>query len=193
MSSLVVMSIPVAAYAIVVRFVGKAGGREIAKHLGLTLGERRYYWWALAFSVVGVFASILVWRLIPSELLDGGNLAQQRFVGRPLTVASVGSALVFGFLETGLGEELFFRGLIAGWLGRRMNLWSANAIQAVIFTLPHLLILTADLRLWPIAVFVPFVAGLAQGWLRLASGSTVPGWLTHGIGNIVSAIVVMMI
>jgi membrane protease YdiL (CAAX protease family) len=192
MPSLLAMCIPVVVFAIVVRLVGRLSGREIAKCLGLTLGEGRYYLWALAFSVVGVFASILVWELIPSELLDGGNLAQQRFVGRPLTVAGIGSALAFGFLETGLGEELLFRGLIAGCLGRRMKLWPANVIQAAIFTLPHLLILTADLGLWPVAVFFPFVAGLANGWLRLASGSIVPGWLTHGIGNVVSAIVVML-
>jgi membrane protease YdiL (CAAX protease family) len=192
MSSLVVWCIPVVVFAVVVRFVGKLIGREIAKRLGLTLGEKRYYLWALVFSVVGVFASILVWRLMSSELRDGGNLAQQRFVGQPLTIASIASALVFGFLETGLGEELFFRGLIAGWLGRRVKFWPANVIQAAIFTLPHLFILTADLSLWPVAVFVPFVAGLAQGWLRLASGSIVPGWLTHGIGNVVSAIVVML-
>ena len=93
MSSLVIWCIPVVAFAIVVRFVGKLSGREIAKRLGLTLGEKRYYLWALVFSVVGVFASILVWRLIPSELRDGGNLAQQRFVGQPLTIASIASAL----------------------------------------------------------------------------------------------------
>lgn len=75
-------------------------------------------------------------------MLTEQNVGVSRFVDQPLTATNILSALVYGLFETGLGEELFFRGLIGGWLGRRTRLWIANAIQTAIFTLPHLLLLT---------------------------------------------------
>lgn len=121
------------------------------------------------------------------------GVAYSRFVGRPLTAMSFLSTLFFGLFETGLGEELFFRGLIGGWFGRRTRLWMANVIQAAIFTLPHLLLLTIEPHLWPIAFALPFISGLMLGWLRLKSGSIFPGWIVHGFGNVFSALIVMRI
>ncbi|WP_367280875.1 lysostaphin resistance A-like protein [uncultured Chloroflexus sp.] len=126
-------------------------------------------------------------------MLTEQNLGVSRFVGQPLTATNILSALVYGLFETGLGEELFFRGLIGSWLGRRTRLWIANAIQAAIFTLPHLLLLTIEPRLWPIAFSLPFVSGLMMGWIRLKSESIVPGWIMHGLVNTFSIITVMRI
>ncbi|WP_366949926.1 CPBP family intramembrane glutamic endopeptidase [uncultured Chloroflexus sp.] len=126
-------------------------------------------------------------------MLTEQNLGVSRFVGQPLTATNILSALVYGLFETRLGEELFFRGLIGSWLGRRTRLWIANAIQAAIFTLPHLLLLTIEPRLWPIAFSLPFVSGLMMGWIRLKSESIVPGWIMHGLVNTFSIITVMRI
>ena len=46
-------------------------------------------------------------------------------------------ALLYGVVKTGFAEELLFRGLIAGSLGRRLPLVWANLLQALIFLLPH--------------------------------------------------------
>lgn len=193
MTSLIIYSIPAIIYALVVKLKDRTNGREIARRLGLTLGEGRYYFWALGFTLLGIVISVGVLQLIPASVLNEKNVATSRFVGQSLTVMNFLSALFFGLFKTGLGEELFFRGLIGGWFGRRTKLWVANAIQAAIFTLPHLLLLTIELRLWPIAFALPFVSGLMLGWLRLKSGSIVPGWMVHGLGNTFSAIAVMSI
>jgi membrane protease YdiL (CAAX protease family) len=50
-------------------------------------------------------------------------------------------ALLYGFVKTGLPEELFFRGLISGGLSRRFSPLWANLGQALIFLVPHLLVL----------------------------------------------------
>jgi membrane protease YdiL (CAAX protease family) len=168
-------------------------GHEIALRLGLTLGKGRYYLWGLGFALLGIVISIGVLKLIPANVMNDKIIATSRFVGQPLTLMTFLSALFYGIFETSFGEELIFRGLIGGLLDRRTKFWVANVIQAVIFTLPHLLILTIDLRLWPIAFALPFVSGLMLGWLRLKSGSIVPGWIMHGLGNIFSAIAVMSI
>ncbi len=193
MTSLIIYSIPVIIYALVVKLKERTNGREIARRLGLTLGKGRYYFWAFGFTFLGIVMSVAILRLIPASVLNEKNVATSQFVGQPLTGMNFLSALFFGLFKTGLGEELLFRGLISGLFGRRTKLWIANAFQAAIFTLPHLLLLTINLRLWPIALVLPFVSGLILGWLRLKSGSIVPGWIVHGLSNTFSAIAMMSI
>ena len=93
--------------------------RDIAGRLGLVAGERGAYRWAGALSLVAIGTSVVTWSLMPAGLADDPNLATSSFVGRPLTLMSFPAATVYGLIETGLGEELLFRGLIGGWLGRR--------------------------------------------------------------------------
>jgi len=40
-----------------------------------------------------------------------------------------------------LGEEVFFRGLLGGYLERRFGFMKGNTMQAFVFLLPHLLLL----------------------------------------------------
>ena len=93
--------------------------RDIAGRLGLVAGERGAYRWAGALSLVAIGTSVVTWSLMPAGLADDPNLATSSSVGRPLTLMSFPAATVYGLIETGLGEELLFRGLIGGWLGRR--------------------------------------------------------------------------
>lgn len=86
---------------------------------------------------------------------------------------------------------MLFRGLIGGWLGRRLRFGAANGIQAFVFTLPRLLLLTEALHLWPVVFLGPFPMGLMAGWLRLKSSSIFPGWIVHGLGNVFVAMRVM--
>ena len=192
MTSLVLYSIPLVIYAFVAKWNSRSEWRDIAQQLGLVVGQKSYYWWALGFAFLGIAFAWVVHFTIPESIKSEQLMAMSRFVGERLTATNVLALFVFGMIETGLGEELFFRGLIAGWLGRRQKLWVTNVIQAAIFTLPHLLVLTVDMRLWPLAVLSPFVAGLMTGWLRLESGSIVPGWLVHGLSNVAAAIFVML-
>ena len=85
-----------------------------------------------------------------------------------------------------LGEEIFFRGLLGGWLIRRFGFRNGNLIQALIFLLPHFLLLLVGLDLWPILA-VQFVAGWLLGWLRFRSESILPGWLAHSLINALGA------
>lgn len=80
-------------------------------------------------------------------------------------------------------EEFFFRGLIAGSLSRRLSLVWANVLQAIIFLLPHLLILRSAPELAGVLLLV-FVGALFKGWVRIKSGSILGSWLIHAAMNV---------
>ncbi len=88
-----------------------------------------------------------------------------------------------------VGEEILFRGLIGGVLIRRLGFWVGNTAQAVVFLLPHALLLAVDPRIWPILP-VQFLAGWMLGWLRHRSGSVLPGALVHAAVNLLVGVLV---
>lgn len=113
------------------------------------------------------------------------------YAGVPLTAGNLFVAFWNTAVVTALSEEILFRGFLAGLLHRRMPLGWANLAQATLFVLPHLLILTVDVRLWPFAVVSPLISGLIFGWLRLRYGSIYPGWIVHGIANFAAVLGMM--
>ncbi len=92
-------------------------------------------------------------------------------------------ALLYGVIKTGFPEELLFRGLIAGSLSRRFSLLWANLAQALIFFLPHLLVLRIMPEMWGILPVI-FAGALFLGWVRIKSGSIIGAWLIHASGNV---------
>jgi membrane protease YdiL (CAAX protease family) len=92
-------------------------------------------------------------------------------------------ALLYGVVKTGFPEELLFRGLIAGSLSRRLPLRWANLGQALIFSIPHLLVLRVMPEMWGILPVV-FAGSLLLGWIRIKSGSIIGSWLMHASGNV---------
>lgn len=189
-----VISIPVVIYGIIVALRHGFGGREIARRLGLRLGAAKGYVWAAVIGIpfCGLTALISHW----TKGFDGSMLAP--FADQPPSAALIIAAFSYGFIATGVPEELVFRGLIGGALFRRIaqdatpkKVWIANIIQAAIFTLPHLLILLVAPELWPLATVLPMALGLICGWLRFRFDSIGPGVLVHALPNAVGALAVM--
>jgi membrane protease YdiL (CAAX protease family) len=160
---------------------------EIARRAGLQLGERRYLVYSLAFTLVGV--AILVLWSPPIEPLTRQGSAQRPFVGLGLGMPAIALAFLHGVVQTGFSEELLFRGLIAGSLSRRLPVLWANVSQALIFFLPHLLLLLVMPEVWPVLPLV-FVGALLFGWVRIKSGSIIGPWLMHASGNVTMALLV---
>jgi membrane protease YdiL (CAAX protease family) len=61
-------------------------------------------------------------------------------------------APLYGVVKSGFIEELLFRGLIGGRLSRRFSLLWANVVRALIFLIPHLLVLRIMLRCGPFSL-----------------------------------------
>jgi membrane protease YdiL (CAAX protease family) len=181
--------LPFLAYFAWQKWRHKRGFVEVARRAGLQLGEGRYIVYSLAFALAGV-AILIIWPP-PLEPFLGAGSPQQPFRGLGLSGDALAMALLYGVVQTGFPEELLFRGLIAGSLSRRLSLAWANVLQALIFLLPHLLVLRVMPEMWGILPVI-FVVALFVGWVRIKSGSILGGWLIHAAANIAVCLSVAM-
>lgn len=176
MTEFVLFSLPALVYFIVARARGRSVDRTMGV-LGLRLGPAAGYGLA---ALVTLLLAPLVWaalQMVPSEALAASSVTQP---------AIGGVALAMVVLRA-IGEEVLFRGLIAGLLFRAFGFARGNLLQALLFGLPHLWLLTVDLEFWPLTL-VQFAAGWLLGWLRHRSGSIGPGIFTHALSNVVTAL-----
>ena len=74
---------------------------------------------------------------------------------------------------TPFAEELLFRGFILGMLMKRYEDTIAIVISSLIFAIAH----------EPIAMGLAFGGGLLYGWVRVRTGSVIPGMMAHAIWN----------
>ena len=133
---------------------------------------------------------MLVLRAVPSELLENPMVSTSVYTGWSLSLSSFMFALMREAFYVALGEEVFFRGFLGGLLERRYGFVTGNTIQALVFLLPHLLLLHVSVSFW-VVIFVQFLAGWAMGWLRNRSGSIMPGWFVHSLINAFGALLTM--
>src|SRR5688500_18835874 len=115
---LVLAGVPFLFYYLWHRIRHKRGLGEVARRAGLQVGGPKYILYSAAFAAASV-AALLLWSP-PLESFTGESSPQREFVGLGLTGTSIAMALLYGVVKTGFSEELLFRGLIAGSLGRRL-------------------------------------------------------------------------
>jgi membrane protease YdiL (CAAX protease family) len=85
-------------------------------------------------------------------------------------------AILRGCLLVPIFEEVLFRGLLLSWLNRHMRFTFALLIQAVLFAAMHV---------YPSALPYTFLFGIATGYVRRTTGSTVNTILMHVINNLI--------
>lgn len=178
---LVLAGLPFLLYFAYQKWRHKRGIGEIAQRAGLQFGEGRYVGYSLVFALVGV-AMLVIWPP-PLEPLVRDGSPQQAFQGLGLRGAALRMALLYGVVKTGFSEELLFRGLIAGSLSRQFSILWANLGQALIFLVPHLLVLRIMPEVWGILPII-FASSLFLGWVRIRSGSIIGPWLIHAFANV---------
>lgn len=162
--------------------------KEIFSLLGWRRSALRYYLFGVVLAlVIGGLTGLTLWLFARDLLLH--PVAHTTQAAYAHLTPGPGTFLYIFFSEAifnTLGEEIFFRGLLGGWLMKRCGFFMGNTIQALLFVLPHtLLILLASPRYWLVLPF-DLLAGWALGWLRFRSGSIWPGWLAHSLVNTIS-------
>jgi CAAX protease family protein len=188
-AQLLLYAVPCVIYAIVQRLRGTTW-LQVASNLGLRRGQLVYYVWALVFFVVlGLLSSVTISVFFPGYY-DRPGIAASQYAGVEFGILTIFYAFFREAIYVALGEELFFRGLVGGWLMRRLGFWVGNALQSLVFLLPHLFVLSAGVDLWPL-LLAPFVSGWLYGWLLYRSGSILPGWLGHSLAIALAASGVM--
>jgi membrane protease YdiL (CAAX protease family) len=160
---------------------------EILKRAGLQRCPGRYLVYSTAFALAGLVLAVF-WPP-PLEPLTRRGSMYRDFAGLGLTMPAIVAAILYGAVQTGLTEEILFRGLIAGSLARRLSIAWANLAQAVIHFLPHCLILLVAPEMWGLLPLV-FAVILFFGWVRIKSGSIIGPWLMHSAGNVAMALTV---
>ena len=178
---LVFAGLPFFAYFVYQKWRHKRAFGEILRRAGLQLRAGRSLAYSAAVACAGV-AILVLWPPPLDPLVRKGS-PQRPFVGLGLGGPAVLMALLYGVVQTGFPEELLFRGLIAGSLSRRLPLLWANLGQALIFFIPHLLVLTVMPEMWGILPII-FAVALFCGWVRIKSGSIFGSWLLHASGNV---------
>jgi membrane protease YdiL (CAAX protease family) len=98
----------------------------------------------------------------------------KRLNGQPAPAWAV--AIARGCLIVPVFEEVFFRGLMLGWLRKHLADRSAIAVSAALFAVMHG---------YPIVLPYTFVFGLFTGWVRIRTGSTLNTILMHVLNNVV--------
>ena len=111
--------------------------------------------------------------------------AEQQEVITMFEEASKTSIALLAFsvaILTPFAEELLFRGFILGMLMKRYEDTTAIVISSLIFAIAH----------EPIAMGLAFGGGLLYGWVRVRTGSVIPGMMAHAIWNGFITFVVIM-
>ncbi|MBP50856.1 MAG: hypothetical protein CMA68_02090 [Euryarchaeota archaeon] len=113
------------------------------------------------------------------------------FFGEPGTNTDLGTtwdssniAIFLAFISicimTPISEELFFRGYLLDSISRMHGQWPAILISALIFGLVHL-----D----PFTIGLATIGGVIYGWIRIRTGSLLPGIAAHAMWNTMALVV----
>ncbi len=121
------------------------------------------------------------------------EMATAQFAGKGFSVLL--PAAIYSFIQTGLSEEIFFRGFIGKRLVNRFGLNIGNLIQGILFGLLHgvMFVSIAGLFGSVIIIFITGTAGYVMGYINenLSEGSIVPSWLLHGCANLCASLIAM--
>lgn len=134
--------------------------------------------------IYGVLTSLFINRFI------GITTAGSNFAGKGLV--ALPAVLAYGFIRTGLSEEILFRGFLLKRIGGKFGFAVGNTFQAILFGAVHgktFGLLTHNIIVIVVLTVLPGALGWYQGWLneKRCGGSIVSSWLLHGIINAVVA------
>lgn len=151
--------------------------------------KRRFSAWFVGSVVVLCVPGFIMTAFV----LDSNDLASSQFYGAGLS--ALFPAVVYSFFQTGLSEEVFFRGFLGKRLSRRFGFAWGNVIQASLFGLLHAVMLAGTagiVNAFAVAILTAF-AGWCMGFMneKLGGGSILPSWIMHGLVNLFSCFYMM--
>jgi hypothetical protein len=182
----IIFCLPAVITCVVRRRQGRSWS-EVSRDLGRRGASLRYLALGLLLGLIPGLILLPGAELIPTEFMDDPNIANTRYARWAATPTSFLLALLDEAVYVALGEEVLFRGLIGGMLIRRLGFAVGNVLQALIFLLLHLLLLTVSTSLWPL-LLSQLLGGWLNGWLLFRSESILPGWIAHSLGNAFGAL-----
>ena len=140
--------------------------------------------------VIATGAYIGLTILAVSFLPEGVTTAGSDFAGKRFSAFP--AVLAYGFIRTGLSEEIVFRGFLLKRFGEKFGFIAGNIIQAALFGMMHGIpfgLATHNIPVVIVMTILPGAFGWFQGWMneKRFGGSIIPSWLLHGTINVIVA------
>jgi len=129
---LIVLSIPSLIHISVRRRRGEKWN-QVFRTIGWQGSRPIYFLWSLGVMIIVGGLGWLAFQTVPSEILQDPNVGTSAYAGWTLSVTSFLLAWLREAICVALGEEIFFRGFLGGWLIRRLGFAVGNTTQALIF------------------------------------------------------------
>ena len=107
--------------------------------------------------------------------------------------------LLYAYVQTGLAEELFFRGFLLKRLVNKFGFGIGNNLQAGVFGVLHVILILSLATPGVFAIIAIWLATTGIAWSmgvvneRCAGGSIVPSWLLHGTSNVATVIIAAIV
>ena len=165
--------------ALLLAFGGLAGLRDrllfrytSAGDLRLAFGVWVLCWVAVALTYVALSPVLGAPQDAMLQLLRFGSDMSRLPPAGPV---ALGVILVRACLLAPLAEELLFRGALFGWLRRWLPATPTILLTAALF---------AGIHMMPLLLPVTFLFGVAAGWVRERTGSTLPFFAMHVLNNV---------
>ncbi|MFT9820029.1 lysostaphin resistance A-like protein [Lysinibacillus sp. NPDC056185] len=148
-----------------------------------------YFLWSL-FIIILLFVPLIT---ISYFYLDSSTLATNRFTG--LGFSALIPALFHSIVQTGLSEELLFRGFLLKRFMHKFGFQMGNIMQSLLFGILHGLLMFSFIPFGVVVLVVIATAfvGYLMGWIneRKSNGSIITSWGIHSIVNLIAAFMTM--
>lgn len=134
----------------------------------------------LLITVLAVEGYTVLTTLCIKMVSDGITTAGSQFAGKGMI--AIPAALIYGYIRTGLSEEIVFRGFLLKRIMSKFGFEAGNLLQAILFGLMHGLpfgLATHNITVTVLLTILPGAFGWFQGWLneKRCGGSIVSSWL----------------
>ena len=163
------------------------------QYIGLKPSNRKANAWALATSLIFIIGAMGLVFISPDfkEALTAPGSITGKFRAMGFGVEAVVALLLIALIKTSLAEEILFRGFLAKRLIHVLGFQWGNLLQAALFGLIHLLLFISITSSFFFPAFIFVFSGLGayiSAYIneKMADGSIIPGWIAHGLANVVS-------
>lgn len=144
----------------------------------------------VAVTIISTLIAVLVYGLLTTFFINkfSGEVtsAGSSYAGMGLSYIPV--AFVYGFIKTGLSEEILFRGFLLKRIKNKFGFVAGNLVQALAFGLVHGVpfgLATGNIGVTIILTILPGAFGFYMGYLneKKCGSSIIPSYIIHALIN----------
>ncbi|MEP1140478.1 MAG: CPBP family intramembrane glutamic endopeptidase [Balneola sp.] len=173
--------------------ISKRKAKGVFEYIGLKKSNRKANMWAVITSLIFFIPPLLLVIFNNSffEIMNNSESMTGKFREMGFGAEALFLIIIIAVFKTSLAEEILFRGFVAKRLIAITSYKTGNILQTLIFGAIHTaLFLTISSNVFFLAfIFVfPALGAYVSVYIneKLADGSIIPGWISHGLANVLS-------